>query len=56
MPFFTQGAALRFYVEGYEVDVQDPAFFMDEIEDTELNKTLDEMLEDYVADIRMVKY
>lgn len=39
---------LRFYVEGHEVDVQDPKFFMDEAEYAELEETLDEMLNDYI--------
>ena len=38
---------MRFYVEGHEVDVQDPTFFMDEDEYNELDETLDEMLEYY---------
>jgi len=38
---------LRFYVEGHEVDVQDPTFFMDEEEYNELNETIEEMLEYY---------
>jgi hypothetical protein len=35
-------------VEGHEVDVQDPKFFMDEAEYAELEETLDEMLNDYI--------
>jgi hypothetical protein len=38
---------LRFYVEGYELDVQDPTFFMDEEEYTETKETLEEMLRTY---------
>lgn len=39
---------MRFYVEGHEVDVADPSFFMDEEEYTQTKETLDEMLETYV--------
>ena len=39
-------------MEGCEVDVQDPTFFMDEEEYIELEQTLDEMLYTY-ADISM---
>lgn len=46
---------LRFYVEGHEVDVQDPTFFMDELEYAELEETLEEMLESYGKDLRMAK-
>jgi hypothetical protein len=45
---------LRFYVEGLELDVQDPTFFMDEEEYTEIKQTLDEMLSTY-ADLPMAK-
>ena len=34
-------------MEGCEVDVQDPTFFMDEDEYSELEETLDEMLDYY---------
>jgi hypothetical protein len=43
---------MRFYVEGLQVDVQDPSFFMDEDEYTETRETLDEMLSTY-ADLPM---
>lgn len=39
---------LRFYVEGHEVDVADPSFFMDEEQYQETKETLDEMLDTYV--------
>jgi len=42
-------------VEGHEVDVQDPAFFMDEDEYTENKETLEEMLDCYGRDLSMVK-
>ncbi len=45
---------MRFYVEGYEVDVQDPTFFMDEDEYKEIKDTLDEMLSTY-ADLPMAQ-
>ena len=45
---------MRFYVDGYELDVQDPAFFMDEEEYAETKQTLDEMLNTY-ADISMAQ-
>jgi hypothetical protein len=38
---------LRFYVEGLELDVQDPKFFMDEVDLQETNDTINEMLEAY---------
>lgn len=41
-------------MEGCEVDVQDPTFFMDEDEYIELEETLDEMLTTYV-DLPMVQ-
>lgn len=45
---------MRFYVDGHELDVQDPTFFMDEEEYTEIKQTLDEMLTTYV-DLRMAQ-
>ena len=39
---------MRFYVEGHEVDVQDPTFFMDEEQYQDTKQTLDEMLTTYV--------
>ena len=45
---------MRFYVEGYELDVQDPTFFMDEEEYGEILESLDEMLSTYV-DIPMAQ-
>jgi cobalamin biosynthesis Co2+ chelatase CbiK len=45
---------MRFYVEGHEVDVADPSFFMDGEEYTEIKQTLDEMLNTY-ADLPMAK-
>jgi hypothetical protein len=38
---------LRFYVDGLELDIQDPTFFMDEEEYRNLNQTLDGILNDY---------
>jgi len=39
---------MRFYdVDGHEVDVQDPTFFMDEDEYIQLKHTLDDMLNTY---------
>lgn len=35
-------------MEGHEVDVADPKFFMDEEEYTEIKQTLNEMLSTYV--------
>jgi len=40
-------------MEGFEVDVQDPKFFMDEEEYQDIKETLDEMLETYVNDLQM---
>lgn len=51
---FLSENTLRFYVDGYELDVQDPTFFMDEEEYTEIKQTLDEMLSTY-ADLPMAK-
>jgi hypothetical protein len=45
--FYSRGLDLRFYVEGHELDVSDPSFFMDEEEYTETRETLDEMLNTY---------
>ena len=39
---------MTFYVEGLQVDVQDPTFFMDEDNYRETKETLEEMLETYV--------
>ncbi len=38
---------MTFYIEGQQLDVQDPTFFMDEEEYTEIKETLDEMLTTY---------
>ena len=39
---------MRFYdIDGQELDVQDPKFFMDKEEYTEIKQTLDEMLSTY---------
>jgi len=51
---FLSENTLRFYVDGHELDVQDPTFFMDEEEYTEIKQTLDEMLSTY-ADLPMDK-
>lgn len=45
---------MKFYVEGLQVDVQDPSFFMDEEEYQETKETLEEMLHTY-ADIPMAQ-
>ena len=45
---------MRFYVEGHEVDVADPNFFMDEEQYQDTQQTLDEMLTTY-ADVSMAK-
>jgi hypothetical protein len=45
---------MTFYVDGLQLDVQDPTFFMDEEEYTEIKQTLDEMLNTY-ADLPMAK-
>ena len=40
---------MRFYnIDGHELDVQDPKFFMDKEEYIEIKQTLDEMLTTYV--------
>lgn len=39
---------MRFYIEGHEVDVADPSFFMDEDEYRNAKETLEEMLDTYV--------
>jgi hypothetical protein len=44
---------MTFYIEGLQVDVQDPTFFMDEEQYTELNDTLDEMLTTYGQNLSM---
>lgn len=49
-----EGESLRFYIEGCEVDVQDPSLFMDKEEYIEIKQTLDEMLETY-ADIPLAQ-
>ena len=38
---------MRFYVEGLEIDVQDPEFFIDDKEYKELNQNLEEILKTY---------
>lgn len=38
---------MRFYVDGYELDVQDPTFFMDKKKYTEIKENLDEILNTY---------
>jgi hypothetical protein len=45
---------MRFYVDGHEVDVADPTFFIDEDEYSDIRETLDEMLLTYV-DISVAK-
>lgn len=40
-------------MEGHEVDVADPTFFMDEQEYCELEETLDEMLDAYSKNIQV---
>ena len=45
---------MTFYVEGLQVDVQDPSFFMDEDNYREMKETLDEMLSTY-ADLPMAQ-
>lgn len=52
--FLPENYAVRFYVDGYELDVQDPTFFMDEEEYGEILESLDEMLSTYV-DIPMAQ-
>lgn len=37
----------RFYIEGYEVDVQDPTFFLSTDNAMEINETLQNYIEDY---------
>jgi hypothetical protein len=44
---------LRFYIEGYELDVSDPEFFMDEVEYKEKKETLEEMLKTYGQNLQM---
>jgi len=38
---------VRFYIEGYELDVQDPKFYMDEDELKEYLKASDDVVGDY---------
>ena len=45
---------MTFYVEGLQLDVQDPSFFMDEDNYLEIKETLDEMLNTY-ADLPMAQ-
>ncbi len=45
---------MTFYVEGLQLDVQDPSFFMDEDNYREIKETLDEMLNTY-ADLPMAQ-
>ncbi len=46
--FLGIGVSMRFYVEGYELDVSDPTFFIDVEKYQECKESLDEMLETYV--------
>ena len=45
---------MRFYVEGFELDVKDPIFFMEEEQYIETKETLDEMLDTY-AELPLAK-
>lgn len=38
---------MRFYVEGHEIDVQDPAFFIDNNEYLEIEEAIKEILSTY---------
>lgn len=39
---------MRFYnIDGHELDVQDPKFFIDEEEYKEIQESLEEVLDDY---------
>jgi hypothetical protein len=51
--FYSSGKRLRFYLKGYEVDVQDPTFFMDENIYYELKETIEEMLTTYGQNLQM---
>lgn len=42
-----KGIQLRFYVDGLELDVQDPTFFMDEEDYKNTKQILDEILNDF---------
>jgi hypothetical protein len=44
---------MRFYVEGQEVDVDEPYFFIDEKEYRELQQTLQEVLGTYARNIHV---
>ncbi len=46
---------MRFYIEGLEVDVQDPTFFMDEARNAELEEALEEMKYYYDENLRMAQ-
>jgi hypothetical protein len=39
---------LRFYIEGDEVEVTDPKFFMDEDEIITMQEAIEDMMENYV--------
>jgi hypothetical protein len=55
MHFFQSGHVLRFFIEGYEMDIQDPSFFMDEEHYEDINETITEMLETYGKNISVVE-
>jgi hypothetical protein len=40
---------LRFYIEGDEIDVADPKFFIEEDEIIEMKEAIEDMLENYVS-------
>lgn len=49
-------SSMRFYdIDGQELDVQDPKFFMDEEKYIQIKETLEDMINTY-GDVRMSKY
>ena len=52
--FNIRAQKMRFFIEGYELDVQDPTFFVDEEQYKELNDNLNEVIEDYVERLLLV--
>jgi len=39
---------MRFYIDGHELDVADPKFFIDEDEYQDIEQSIEELLNEYV--------
>ena len=48
MPVFYPRLKIKFYVEGLELDVQDPTFFLDEEKYKIISEAINEILDAYV--------